>query len=206
MVKLLSGGNPQIPKGEGDAPVQAYISAMPGWKREVGRAARRDHRGGRPRRPQGGQMELALLRRSGPGGLVPEFPRFHPVREGDLLPRHLARPRAGGQVEASGSPLPRHPRGPTRRSAVRRLGEAGQRDCPARRCERRLTGPWHPAGLGQLESAELERRGDNTGDERVPGGSVFDGRGGLQTRRVPAISSSKETGTKKSRSPNLSAR
>ncbi len=37
MVKLLSGGNPQIPKGEGDAPVQAYISAMPGWKREVGR-------------------------------------------------------------------------------------------------------------------------------------------------------------------------
>jgi hypothetical protein len=35
--KLLSGGNPQIPKGEGDAPVQAYIAAMPGWKREVGR-------------------------------------------------------------------------------------------------------------------------------------------------------------------------
>lgn len=29
---LLSGGNPQIPKGEGDAPVQAYIAAMPGWK------------------------------------------------------------------------------------------------------------------------------------------------------------------------------
>jgi hypothetical protein len=35
--KLLSGGNPQIPKGEGDAPVQAYIAAMPGWKRDVGR-------------------------------------------------------------------------------------------------------------------------------------------------------------------------
>ena len=34
--KLLSGGNPQIPKGEGDAPVQAYIAAMPDWKREVG--------------------------------------------------------------------------------------------------------------------------------------------------------------------------
>jgi hypothetical protein len=34
--KLLSGGNPQIPKGEGDAPVHAYIAAMPGWKREVG--------------------------------------------------------------------------------------------------------------------------------------------------------------------------
>jgi hypothetical protein len=35
--KLLSGGNPQIPKGDGDAPVQAYIAAMPGWKHDVGR-------------------------------------------------------------------------------------------------------------------------------------------------------------------------
>jgi hypothetical protein len=35
--KLLSGGNPQIPKGDGDAPVQAYIAAMPGWKSDVGR-------------------------------------------------------------------------------------------------------------------------------------------------------------------------
>ena len=34
---LLSGGNPQIAKGEGDAPVAAYIAAMPGWKCEVGR-------------------------------------------------------------------------------------------------------------------------------------------------------------------------
>lgn len=36
-VKLLSGGNPQIAKGEGDEVVQAYIDAMPGWKRDVGR-------------------------------------------------------------------------------------------------------------------------------------------------------------------------
>jgi len=34
---LLAGGNPQIAKGYGDAPVQAYIAAMPGWKREIGR-------------------------------------------------------------------------------------------------------------------------------------------------------------------------
>ncbi|MES0007649.1 DUF1801 domain-containing protein [Mesorhizobium sp. M0062] len=34
---LLSGGNPQIPKAYGDAPVQAYIAAMPGWKSDVGR-------------------------------------------------------------------------------------------------------------------------------------------------------------------------
>lgn len=36
-VLLLSGGNPQIAKGYGDAPVQAYIAAMPGWKSDVGR-------------------------------------------------------------------------------------------------------------------------------------------------------------------------
>jgi hypothetical protein len=34
---FLAGGNPQIAKGYGDAPVQAYIAAMPGWKSEVGR-------------------------------------------------------------------------------------------------------------------------------------------------------------------------
>lgn len=35
--KLLSGGNPQIPKADGDEPVQAYIDAMPEWKHDVGR-------------------------------------------------------------------------------------------------------------------------------------------------------------------------
>lgn len=35
--RLLSGGNPQIAKGYGDAPIQAYIDAMPGWKRDIGR-------------------------------------------------------------------------------------------------------------------------------------------------------------------------
>ena len=37
MARLLAGGNPQIPKGDGDAPVQAYIAAMPGWKSDLGR-------------------------------------------------------------------------------------------------------------------------------------------------------------------------
>ena len=35
---LLAGGNPQIAKADGDAPVQAYIAAMPGWKSDVGRS------------------------------------------------------------------------------------------------------------------------------------------------------------------------
>lgn len=39
--RLLSGGNPQIAKGDGDGPVQAFIAAMPGWKQDVGR--RLDH-------------------------------------------------------------------------------------------------------------------------------------------------------------------
>jgi hypothetical protein len=34
--RLLAGGNPQIPKGDGDGPVQAYVAAMPGWKRSLG--------------------------------------------------------------------------------------------------------------------------------------------------------------------------
>lgn len=36
-VVLLTGGNPQIPKGYGNAPVEAYLDAMPGWKRDAGR-------------------------------------------------------------------------------------------------------------------------------------------------------------------------
>ena len=35
--RLLAGGNPRIPKADGDAPVRAYIAAIPGWKRDVGR-------------------------------------------------------------------------------------------------------------------------------------------------------------------------
>ena len=36
-MKLISGGNPPIAKADGDAPVQAYIAAIPGWKRDIGK-------------------------------------------------------------------------------------------------------------------------------------------------------------------------
>lgn len=36
-VALLSGGNPQVPKGDGDAPVRAWLAAVPGWKKAVAR-------------------------------------------------------------------------------------------------------------------------------------------------------------------------
>ena len=108
--KLLSGGNPQIAKGYGDAPVQAYIAAMPGWKREVGR--RLD----------------ALIVRTVPGVAkavkwnspfygVEEgvwflsFHCFDEVREGGLLPRRVAASAPAGRVQAEGGALPGHPRG-----------------------------------------------------------------------------------------------
>jgi len=99
--KLLSGGNPQIAKGTGDKPVQAYIAAMPGWKREVGR--RLD----------------ALIVRTVPGvakavkwnspfygveegAWYPQLPLLCEVREGGVLPRRGAAAGAAGGVEAQG--------------------------------------------------------------------------------------------------------
>ena len=73
--KLLSGGNPQIPKGEGDAPVQAYIAAMPGWKRDIGRRLDR------------------LIVRTVPGASWHIWPGGHPVVR-------LASGREVGVVEA----------------------------------------------------------------------------------------------------------
>ena len=58
---LLAGGNPQIAKGYGDAPVQAYIAAMPGWKRDVGRRLDALITRTVPGVAQGREMELALL-------------------------------------------------------------------------------------------------------------------------------------------------
>jgi hypothetical protein len=95
---LLSGGNPQIAKGDGDAPVQAYIAAMPGWKREAG--ARLD----------------ALIVRTVPevrkavkwnspfygvegAGLVPVVPLLHALHQGGVLPRIGAGTAAAGYLE-----------------------------------------------------------------------------------------------------------
>ena len=123
---LLAGGNPQIPKGDGDAPVQAYIAAMPGWKRDVGR-----------------RLDALIVR------TVPDVHKavkwnspFYGVEgHGWFLNFHCftkyvkvaffrgtsLRPVPAGRVQARRSALPRHPRGrPARRGAARRLGEAGQ--------------------------------------------------------------------------------
>jgi hypothetical protein len=94
---LLAGGNPQIAKADGDAPVQAYIAAMPGWKRDVGRR------------------------------LVAQLSLLHEVRQSGFLPRHVTASSPAGCVQAQGRALPRHPRRRrARRSSARRLGEASQ--------------------------------------------------------------------------------
>ena len=122
---LLAGGNPQIAKADGDAPVQAYIAAMPGWKRSRA-PPRRAHRAHRPRRAQGSQMELAAIRSRGPG-LVPQLSLFHEIREGGFLPRRVPAASSARRVQAKGRALPRHLRGrPARRSPARRLGEASE--------------------------------------------------------------------------------
>jgi hypothetical protein len=88
---LLAGGNPQIAKAEGDAAVQAYIAAMPGWKREVGR--RLD----------------ALVVRTVPSVRKAVNPLLHEVRETGVLPRNVTASSPSGRVEAQGRALRRHP-------------------------------------------------------------------------------------------------
>jgi hypothetical protein len=88
---LLSGGNPQIAKGYGDAPVQAYIAAMPGWK--AGAWRRLDKLIGRT---VPGAAKAAGRRAD---TLVPEHPLLRQIYQGRLLSRRLAEARAAGRVE-----------------------------------------------------------------------------------------------------------
>ena len=124
---LLAGGNPQIAKADGDAPVQAYIAAMPGWKRDVGRRLDALDRSHRPRRAQGGQMELARSTAVEGQGWFLSLHCFTKYVKSGLLPRHVAASCSPRRVEEEGRALPRHPRGRrVRRSSTRRLGDASQ--------------------------------------------------------------------------------
>ena len=90
---LLSGGNPQIAKGYGDAPVQAYIAAMPGWKRDVGRHL--------------DSLIVCTVPRP-PRHVRSAVHRLHPARHrrtGEKIPRQ--KPRAGrGPLWAAARPAP----------------------------------------------------------------------------------------------------
>ena len=87
--KLLSGGNPQIPKADGDAPVQAYIAAMPGWKHDVGR-----HLDGLiartvPNVRKAVRWNTPFYGIEGQGWFL-AFPLLHEVHQGVLPQRQLA--------------------------------------------------------------------------------------------------------------------
>ena len=82
-VRLLSGGNPQIAKADGDAPVQKYIAHMPGWKSGLGRSLDDLIVRTVPGVRKAGEVEFALVRGGG-GGMVRELPRVHPLCEGDF--------------------------------------------------------------------------------------------------------------------------
>ena len=107
---LLAGGNPQIAKADGDAPVQAYIAAMPGWKRDVGR--RLDALIARtvPGVRKAVKWNSPLYGSRGPG-LVSRPSLLHEVREGGFLPRLVVASCPSRRVQEQGHALSRHPRG-----------------------------------------------------------------------------------------------
>jgi len=111
-----------------DAPVQAYIAAMPGWQRNVGHRLDalivRTVPGRAPRRSNG-NSPLVRTRRA---GLVPRRPLLHEVRQGGILPRHVAAssPSRRGQGARTRATLDIHEDDQLDDAQVRRLGEASE--------------------------------------------------------------------------------
>lgn len=107
--RLLSGGNPQIPKGEGESPVKDYMAAMPGWKRELGvhldslivRTVPEVRKAVKWNQPFYGWRWR---------NLVPLVPLLHRVRPARLLPRGVPRSASAQGVQAPRSALLRHSR------------------------------------------------------------------------------------------------
>ena len=107
---LLAGGNPQIAKADGDAPLQAYIAAMPGWKRDVGRRLDALIVRTVPGVRKAVKWNSPVLRSRGPG-LVPRLPLLDQIRQGGIHPRHVTTSSPSRRVQGQGHPLPRHLRG-----------------------------------------------------------------------------------------------
>ncbi len=123
---LLSGGNPQIAKGDGDAPVQAYIAAMPGWKRDVGRRLDALIVSTVPNVHKAVKWNSPFYGIEGKGWFL-SFHCFAKYVKVTFFRGTSLRPVPPGESKTPGDALPRHPRGrPARRQAARRLGEAGQ--------------------------------------------------------------------------------
>src|SRR4026209_1148536 len=124
---LLACGNPQIAKADGDAPVQAYIAAMPGWKRDVGRSldtlivrtvpdVRKAVRWNSPF--DGGESDGWFL----------NFHCFTKYVKVAFFRGSSLRPVPPGKSRHKGRALARHPRGrPARRGADSGVDQAGGR-------------------------------------------------------------------------------
>lgn len=87
-MRLLVGGNPQIPKGDGEGPVRAYVAAMPEWKRDVGHRLDRLITETVPGVHKAVRWNQPLYGVEGRGWFASFV--LHPLREGDLLSRCAA--------------------------------------------------------------------------------------------------------------------
>ena len=106
---LLAGGNPQIAKADGDAPVQAYIAAMPGWKRDVGRSLDALIVRTVPNVQKAVRWNSPFYGVEGQGWFLSVHCFTKYVKIG-VLPRHVTAPTPSRRIQDAGHPLPRHPR------------------------------------------------------------------------------------------------
>ena len=127
---LLAGGNPQIAKADGDAPVQAYIAAMPGWKRDVGRSLDALIVRTVPNVQKAVRWNSPFYGVEGQGWFL-NVPLLHQVRQSRVLPRHVTAPSPSRRIQDEGHALPRHPR--ERRARPGAHGELDQASSGATR-------------------------------------------------------------------------
>ena len=126
-VVLLSGGNPQIAKADGDTPVQAYIAAMPGWKRYLGKRLDSLIVGNVPGVRKAVKWNSPLYGIEGQGWFL-SFHVFTRHVKVIFLPRHVAATGPARGQQARGRALLRHPRRRRARpGADGEVGEAGGR-------------------------------------------------------------------------------
>ena len=126
-VVLLSGGNPQIAKADGDAPVQAYIAAMPGWKRDLGKRLDALIVRNVPNVRKAVKWNSPFYGIEGQGWFL-SFHVFTRYVKVTFFRGTSLRPVPPGGTQEQGRALDRHPRRRrARRGADGDLGEAGRR-------------------------------------------------------------------------------
>ena len=163
-VVLLSGGNPQIAKADGDAPVQAYIAAMPGWKRDLGKRLDALIVRNVPNVRKAVKWNSPFYGIEGQGWFL-SFHVFTRYVKVTFFRGTSLRPVPPGAQQGQGHALRRHPRRRrARRGADGDLGEAGGRvarlDSLADRPEALSPPSAHePAASASADSGNMKRSG-----------------------------------------------